>query len=144
MTSIRNRVAAIHAIAESHLYGDDNYIDTGQVIQDLIQICRICDTILEAQSGTEIITEEDIEFIIHVLTAVDPTYPVTKGVEIAERLKTLKGLWDGKGMPISEVDITWEAHEDPSLRQIDTYDIGDLQEACGDWYVKYLHAHMKG
>lgn len=40
------------------------------------------------------ITEEDVDFLIHILTSVDPSYPVAKGVEVAERLKAFKQLWE--------------------------------------------------
>jgi hypothetical protein len=52
-----------------------------------------------------LLTLEDVDFLIHILTAVDPEYPVTKGDAVAERLKDLKKLWSKEGLPVVEVDI---------------------------------------
>ena len=149
MTTMVNRITAIKAIADSHFDDDDiGQLEIGIVAEDLRQISRICKVLLEnlqGEGGT-MITEEDVEFLTYILTATYPeypAYPVAKGIEVAERLKALNGLWNGKGLPVKEIDITWEADQDPSLQHISSFSIGDLQEDYSDWYVKYLHAHMK-
>lgn len=97
-------------------------------------------------------TVEDIDFLIHILTSVDPFYPVTKGVETADRLKELRKLWEKDGLSVKQVDIIWasdqefvglEGHTQTVGHQWETYDVGDLKEDNSDWSVKDLKAHLQ-
>lgn len=82
-------------------------------------------------------TKEDIEFLIHILTSVDPQYPVVKGEAVGARLKNLLPLYDKGlgGLPVGEVDIHW------SNGEIETYNVGD-ENWPYDETVKELRAHV--
>lgn len=74
------------------------------------------------------LTLEDVDFLIHILTSVDPEYPVTKGDAVAERLKDLKKLWSKEGLPVVEVDVylLGEVPGRAQRTQIHTFAVGDL------------------
>lgn len=107
------------------------------------------------------LTLEDVDFLIHILTAVDPEYPVTKGAKayaalyaVAERLKKLKKLWSKEGLPVVEVDVylLGEVPGRAQRTQIHTFTVGDLYKllpededpeiASDGWKVQDIRAHV--
>lgn len=99
------------------------------------------------------LTQEDVDFLIHILTDVDPQYAVKKGDEVAHRLKELKKLWTKEGMPIMEVDI-YLLGEVPGRKQLtqihsfvgdDTYKLLSEDEnpeiPADGWKVQDIRAH---
>lgn len=110
------------------------------------------------------LTQADVDFLIHILTTVDPEddrareflsggYPVTKVDEVAERLKGLKKLWSKEGLPVVEVDVylLGEVPGRAQRTQIHTFAVGDIYKllpededpeiASDGWKVQDIRAH---
>uniref|UniRef100_A0A6M3LW04 Uncharacterized protein n=1 Tax=viral metagenome TaxID=1070528 RepID=A0A6M3LW04_9ZZZZ len=85
------------------------------------------------------LTKEDVDFLIHILTAVDPQYPVAKGDEVAHRLKELKKLWNDEGLPIAGMEIVWHGTIRDSV--IHTYNVGDTHRDFFNWRVTRIKAY---
>jgi len=89
------------------------------------------------------ITKDDVDFLIHILTAVDPRYPVVKGDEVAHRLKGLKKLWTKEGIPVDEVDIVWASGPEEVYPWTETFNVGSLLADYSNFKVAKLRAYMK-
>ena len=111
------------------------------------------------------LTQEDVDFLIHILTTVDPEdkvareflsggYPVAKIDEVAENLKELKKLWSKEGLPIVEVDVhlLGEVPGRAQRIQIHTFAVGDIYKllpededpeiASDGWRVRDIRANV--
>lgn len=72
-------------------------------------------------------TIEDIKFLIHILTAVDPQYPVVKGDDVASRLRALLDLYEKTGrIPIEAVGIL--RVDDEGTEHYEEISVGDTRE----------------
>ena len=74
-------------------------------------------------------TIEDIKFLIHILTAVDPQYPVVKGTDVASRLRALLNLYEKKGMiPIEVSAVGILRVDDEDTEHYEEISVGDTRE----------------
>jgi len=89
------------------------------------------------------ITKDDVDFLIHILTGIDPHYPVVKGDEVAHRLKGLKKLWTEEGIPVDEVDIVWASGPEEVYPMTETFNIGSPLSDDSNWKVAKLRAYVK-